>query len=184
DDIEADLKPTTTPGYNPGGSKSPEELAKLDAEDESLARWKASLGITPGSTTFGNGPKASKTISLDVTNPAAIEAATKKKPIIIKEGVEYNVRITFKVNHSIISGARYIQVVKSTGVKDKLEQMLGSYGPNPSGEPYHKNFDSEESPSGMMARILSYNVHSRVVDDDGEIYGEWKWHFKLAKEWE
>ena len=51
-----------------------------------------------------------------------------------------------------------------------MEQMLGSYGVNPKGEPYVKNFDPEESPSGMMARSGTYNVRSRVVDDDGEVY--------------
>ena len=53
---------------------------------------------------------------------------------------------------------------------DKLEQMLGSYGPSPSGEPYIKNFDPEESPSGILARSGTYSVRSRVVDDDGEVY--------------
>jgi hypothetical protein len=53
---------------------------------------------------------------------------------------------------------------------DKLEQMLGSYGPSPKGEPYTKNFDPEESPSGMLARSGSYNVRSRVIDDDGEVF--------------
>lgn len=53
---------------------------------------------------------------------------------------------------------------------DKLEQMLGSYGPSPDGKPYIKNFDPEESPSGMLARSGTYNVRSRVIDDDGEIY--------------
>lgn len=48
--------------------------------------------------------------------------------------------------------------------------MLGSYGPHPKGEPYIKNFDPEESPSGMLARSGTYNVRSRVVDDDGEVY--------------
>ena len=51
---------------------------------------------------------------------------------------------------------------------DKLEQMLGSYGPRP--EAYAKNFDPEESPSGMLARSGSYSVRSRVIDDDGEVY--------------
>ena len=46
--------------------------------------------------------------------------------------------------------------------------MLGSYAPAPT--PYTKNFEPEESPSGMLARSGSYNVRSRVVDDDGEIY--------------
>jgi len=47
-------------GYNPGGYKSPEELANLDAEDESLARWKASLGIVPGTSSAESGPKVMK----------------------------------------------------------------------------------------------------------------------------
>ena len=51
---------------------------------------------------------------------------------------------------------------------DKLEQMLGSYGPRQ--EPYSKDFDPDESPSGLLARSGSYNVKSRVVDDDGEVY--------------
>ena len=53
---------------------------------------------------------------------------------------------------------------------DKLEQMLGSYGPHPKGEAYTKNFDPEESPSGALARMGSFNVRSRVVDDDGGVY--------------
>lgn len=54
---------------------------------------------------------------------------------------------------------------------DKLEQMLGSYGPNTAETPFYiKNFDPEESPSGMLARSGSYSVRSRVIDDDGEVY--------------
>lgn len=83
-----------------------------------------------------------------------------------------------------------------------MEQMLGSYGPHPQGEPYTKNFDPEESPSGMLARSGTYHVRSRVVDDDGEVFAgthtspqnivnplihlyltDWEWSFKLAKEW-
>lgn len=48
--------------------------------------------------------------------------------------------------------------------------MLGSYGPSPTGESYIKNFEPEESPSGMLARSGTYSVRSRVVDDDGEVY--------------
>lgn len=48
--------------------------------------------------------------------------------------------------------------------------MLGSYGPHPQGESYVKNFEAEESPSGVLARAPSYNVRSRVIDDDGEVY--------------
>jgi len=45
-------------GYKPGAAKTAEEYANLDAEDESLARWKASLGIVPGSANeAASGPK-------------------------------------------------------------------------------------------------------------------------------
>jgi len=195
-DEQDDLKPTATPGFKLGAAKTAAELASLDAEDESLARWKASLGIVPGATAAeASGPKvtvltleldsptlpAGKSIVIDLKDPSKL-ADLKKNPVIIKEGVEYNVRITFKVNHSIISGVRYIQVVKRAGLKvDKLEQMLGSYGPN--AEPYTKNFDPETSPSGLLARSGSYSVRSRVVDDDGEVYADWDWVFKLEKEW-
>ena len=53
---------------------------------------------------------------------------------------------------------------------DKLEQMLGSYGPSATGEPYAKNFDSEEMPGGLVARSGTYTVQSRVIDDDGNVY--------------
>ncbi|KAI0720266.1 rho GDP-dissociation inhibitor [Cerioporus squamosus] len=194
---EDDFAPTNTPGYKPTAAKSVDEYAKLDAEDESLARWKASLGIVPGAASAASGPKvtilslelasptlpAGKHLVMNLQDPAEL-ASFKKNPVTIKEGVEYNVRITFKVNHSIISGVRYMQVVKRSGVKvDKMEQMLGSYGPHPKGEPYVKNFDTEESPSGMLARSGTYHVRSRVVDDDGEVYADWEWCFKIGKEW-
>ena len=67
------------------------------------------------------------------------------------------------------ASCRVIAVVYVVTV-DKLEQMLGSYGPHPKGEAYTKNFDPEESPSGMLARSGTYNVRSRVIDDDGEVY--------------
>ncbi|THG95505.1 hypothetical protein EW026_g6164 [Hermanssonia centrifuga] len=185
---EDDFAPSSTPGYKPGGVKNVDELAQLDAEDESLARWKASLGIVPGAAAaVASGPKvtilslelaspsmpADKTLSMELANPAEMESM-KKNPVHIKEGVLYNVRIKFKVNHSIISGVKYIQVVKRSGIKvDKMEQMLGSYGPTPTGEPHVKNFPEEESPSGLLARSGTYNVRSRVVDDDGEIYAAW-----------
>lgn len=64
---------------------------------------------------------------------------------------------------------------------DKLESMIGSYGPSP--DPVTKRFVSEEAPSGMLARSGSYAVRSRVIDDDKNVYVDFEWTFKLAKEW-
>lgn len=45
---DEELRPTQTQGYKVGEQKTVDELANLDANDESLNRWKASLGIGAG----------------------------------------------------------------------------------------------------------------------------------------
>jgi RHO protein GDP dissociation inhibitor len=42
---EDDLAPTQTAGYKVGEKKSLQEYETLDANDESLKKWKASLGL-------------------------------------------------------------------------------------------------------------------------------------------
>jgi hypothetical protein len=42
---------------------------------------------------------------------------------------------------------------------------------------------NSHSPTGMLARSGSYAVRSRVIDDDGKVYADFEWTFKLAKEW-
>lgn len=64
---------------------------------------------------------------------------------------------------------------------DKLEEMLGSYGPSQTGEPYKKDFEPDESPSGMIARSGTYNVRSRVIDDDNTVYIGAYYHEALEK---
>ena len=60
---------------------------------------------------------------------------------------------------------------------DKMEEMIGSYGPR--AEPYEKTFASSEAPSGLLARG-NYSVRSRVVDDDGNVFADWEWAFKVS----
>ncbi|KAK1927243.1 immunoglobulin E-set [Papiliotrema laurentii] len=188
-----ELVPTQTDGYKVGQSRTVAELAALDKEDESLQRWKQSLGIgaSAGSggakkvvlrTLFLSSPTLAKPIVIDLTQPPVELAKLKKEPITIKEGVEYSVGITFVVENEIISGLKYLQVVKRSGIRvDKTEAMLGSYGPQAT--PYEKIFASEESPSGMLARSGSYVVRSRVIDDDDQVWLDFEWGFKLGKEW-
>jgi len=191
---DEDLAPTMTEGYKPGEKKSVTEYAQLDANDESLNKWKQSLGIGAGVAGDASGPNvvvsalllnsASRPdgpIILDLTKPEQL-ADLKKHPVTIKEGAEYSVELSFKVNHSIVSGLRYLQVVKRAGMKvDKLESMIGSYGP--SADLLKKEFISEDAPTGMLARSGTFSVRSRVVDDDGHIHADFEWYFKIGKEW-
>lgn len=46
--------------------------------------------------------------------------------------------------------------------------MIGSYGP--SSDPHVKRFESDEAPSGMLARSGTYAARSRITDDDGTVW--------------
>lgn len=46
-------------------------------------------------------------------------------PFTIKEGAEYRMRVKFRVQHEVISGLRYLHVVKRKGLTvDKTDQMM------------------------------------------------------------
>jgi hypothetical protein len=106
-------------------------------------------------------------------------AKTKASPLTIKEGADYRMKVKFRVQHDIVTGLKYLQVVKRAGVTiDKTDEMIGSYGPQ--AEPYTKAFQPEQAPSGMMARG-HYSAKSRFMDDDKNLYLEWEWSFDIKK---
>ncbi|KAJ3355695.1 hypothetical protein HDU83_002700 [Entophlyctis luteolus] len=188
---------TSSVGYKAGAKKTAAELAEMDAADESLRKWKESLGIKSG----GGGVNTSDPrnvvllsiamesagrpdVVLTLDTPEAI-AALDSQIITIKEGVEYRLKVKFRVNHDVVSGLKYMHVVKRSGLKvDKADEMLGSYGPSAvRADVYEKKFPIEEAPSGMLARGR-YSVKSRFIDDDQHIYLEWSWSFDIKKDWE
>jgi len=195
-----ELKPSTTEGYKVGEKKSVDEYAKLDAEDESLARWKQSLGIGAGSAggSLGEPGDSRRVVILQlcllitgrpdvVINLGAPEALEqlRAKPFTIKEGAEYRMKVRFRVQHEVISGLRYLQLVKRKGIKvDKSDEMMGSYGPNTPETPYYeKTFTEEEAPSGMIYRG-NYTAFSRFMDDDHTSHLEFNWTFDIKKNWD
>ncbi|KAJ3003887.1 UNVERIFIED_CONTAM: hypothetical protein HDU68_005446 [Siphonaria sp. JEL0065] len=181
-------------GYKAGAKKTAQELAELDAADESLRKWKESLGIKAGGAAVkSDDPRnvvllhiamesaGRPDVIIPLDTPAAIEAL-KTQVMTIKEGVEYRLKVKFRVNHDVVSGLKYLHVVKRSGLKvDKADEMLGSYGP--AAEVYEKKFPLEDAPSGMLARG-HYNVKSRFVDDDQHVHLEWSWSFDIKKEWD
>ncbi|KOV17638.1 hypothetical protein ADK60_27235 [Streptomyces sp. XY431] len=105
-------------------------------------------------------------------------------PVVFKEGAEYSLGVEFRVNPGDISRYTYVHLVKRAGVKvDKLEGTLGSYGPSPEGRPYKKELTTEEMPEGVLARSGTYAVQSRILDDDGTVYADFKWSYKIAADW-
>ena len=103
-----------------------------------MRRWKESLGIGPNSTAAANEPAKVSILSLTLVvegRPDIVvdlkggdpSAALKNNVFKIKEGATFRLKVKFRVFGQIISGLKYIQVVKRLGVTvGRDEEMLVS----------------------------------------------------------
>lgn len=105
----------------------------------------------------------------------------KKETFVIKEGVQYRIRIDFIVQREIVHGLKYVQKTTRLGVPvDKMVHMVGSYPPKVEVQSY--TTPVEEAPQGMMARG-TYSVGSLFTDDDKSEHLKWEWAFEIKKDW-
>jgi len=179
--------------YKAPPQKTIEELLKLDNEDESLRKYKETL--------LGS---QADTILIDPNNPAKVIvkrlalvvagrpdmvleldgvdlSQLKKQTFIIKEGIQYKIRVEFYVQREIVHGLKYQQKTSRLGVNvDKMVHMVGSYPPKAEIQSFTTNF--EEAPSGLLARG-DYTVSSFFTDDDGHSHLKWEWSLNVSKDW-
>ncbi|MCJ1325629.1 hypothetical protein MMC10_002292 [Thelotrema lepadinum] len=169
-----------------------------DQNDESLNRWKASLGLSTGKplsvdpndkrrcviTSLALEVPGRQDFVIDLSAPGALEGL-KSKPFTIKEGAKFRMKANFRVQHEVLSGLKYLQVVKRKGIRvSKDQEMLGSYAPNTEDKRvYEKKFVEDEAPSGMMARG-HYDAVSKFMDDDEHTHLQFDWSFDIKKDWD
>jgi hypothetical protein len=112
-----------------------------DEGDESLQRYKQSLGLGGGTDLSDpNDPRVCIIQSLtmespgrdpvviDLTAPGSVDNL-KKTPFKIKEGATFTMTAHFKVQHEILSGLHYVQVIKRKGIRipgGKSDEMIVS----------------------------------------------------------
>lgn len=126
-------------GLMPHLQPYPNPLA-TDQNDESLNRWKASLGLSTGKalavdptdkrrcviTSLALEVPGRSDFVIDLTAPGALEGL-KSKPFTIKEGAKFRMKANFRVQHEVLSGLKYLQVVKRKGIRvSKDQEMLVS----------------------------------------------------------
>ncbi|KAF3851887.1 hypothetical protein F7725_005242 [Dissostichus mawsoni] len=132
--IAAENEEPDSVNYKPPAQKSLKEIQELDKDDESLRKYKETL--------LGSGPSGADptTPNVQVTqmslvcetapDPLILDLqgdleAFKKQCFVLKEGVEYKIKISFKVNTEIVSGLKYVQQTYRKGIKSLLAR--GNY---------------------------------------------------------
>ncbi|XP_065119190.1 rho GDP-dissociation inhibitor 1 [Paramisgurnus dabryanus] len=188
--IAAENEDTESVNYKPPAQKSLQEIQELDKDDESLRKYKEALLGAGGVAVDPNAPNVQVTrlTLMCETAPAPLTLdlqgdleSFKKQSFILKEGVEYKIKITFKVNKEIVSGLKYVQQTFRKGVKiDKTDYMVGSYGPRPT--EYEFLTPLEEAPKGLLARG-TYTIKSKFTDDDKHDHLSWEWNLNIKKDW-
>ncbi|XP_061079664.1 rho GDP-dissociation inhibitor 1 [Conger conger] len=176
--------------YKAPAQKSLKEIQELDQHDESLKKYKEAL---LGSTAINEDPNIPNvqvtrlTLLCDAApGPLTLDLQGdlekfKKESFVLQEGVEYRIKISFKVNKEIVSGLKYVQQTFRKKVKvDKSDYMVGSYGPRET--EYEFLTPLEEAPKGMIARG-TYNIKSKFTDDDKCDHLSWDWNINIKKEW-
>ncbi len=119
-------------------SQAPTTHHEADAGDESLQRYKESLGLGKGKDLSDpNDPRVCiiqsltmestgrEPVTIDLRTPGS-ESTLKDRPFKIKEGSKFNMIASFKVQHEILSGLKYVQVVKRGLLKNKDVEMIVS----------------------------------------------------------
>uniref|UniRef100_A0A803W448 Rho GDP dissociation inhibitor gamma n=4 Tax=Passeriformes TaxID=9126 RepID=A0A803W448_FICAL len=177
--------------YKTPEKKSLQEIQELDPGDESLRKYKqALLGAIPAAVD-ASVPNVQVTkltlmceqapgpITMDLTGDLE---ELRGRAFVLKEGVDYRVKVSFKVNREIVCGLRCLHLTYRRGRPvDRDVFMVGSYAPR--AEEYEVVTPAEEAPRGWLARG-SYRVRSLVTDDDKSEHLSWEWGLCIKKAWE
>ena len=188
-----------TPGYKISKKVDMGTIMQMDAEDESLRKYKEALlgKALAGDVAPSDDPrrvviKEMRVIVKDRPGGDIVydlaqkgsEEKLKDTPFTLKEQCEYKIQVSFKIQHEIVAGLKFVNMVYRKGVRvAKEEEMLGSFPPQ--SDPHVVVFPRhgwEEAPSGMLSRG-SYKGRHKFVDDDGQTHLEYEYAFAIKKDW-
>lgn len=183
--------PEETPGYQAPAQKSLDDIQNLDADDESLVKYKQTLlaGVDPDAAPADDPRRVvvkSMAFVVDGRDDVVLDlmgdlGALKERSLIVKEGIEFRLQLTFRVQHEIVSGLKYHHTISRKGITvDKQSYMVGSYPPK--AESHTFTCPADEAPKGMMARG-NYKIKSKFIDDDKNVHLAWEWSMDIKKDW-
>jgi len=163
--------------------------------DPAMIAYMKSLGIDPDYVAPANDPRRVVVNELavifkDHEKPHVLKFETeediknaKKHPLIIKEGCEYKLRVSVRVQHNVVLGLKIINTVSKLGTTlSKDTEMLGTYPPkNDFQHIFIPDKGWAEAPTGFVARG-EYSAKMKFTDDDAAKHLEFDYTIKIAKD--
>ncbi|KAF5726996.1 rho GDP-dissociation inhibitor 1-like [Tripterygium wilfordii] len=183
-----DDKVAAAAGFVPGPLLSLKEQIEKDKEDDSLRRWKETLlGCLEGDLNGQMEPEVDfRSISIisddfgEIITPLPVSDNQSSGVLFtLREGSQYQLKLTFSVLHNIVSGLTYSNSVWKGGLQvDQSKGMLGTFAPQR--EPYVHLLEEETTPSGALARGI-YSAKLKFEDDDKRCHMELRYSFEIKK---
>lgn len=96
----------------------------------------------------------------------------------MKEGCNYKFRLSFRVQHEIVAGLKFVNTVRKTMLSQTEELVIGSYPP--ASTPHVFEFPRSgynEAPSGMLYRG-GYHARDQFIDSDGVCHLQYEYDFR------
>merc|ERR1712098_440726 len=167
-----------------------------EANDPAMIAYLKSLGIDPDYVPPKDDPRRVVVSGLsvkfkDYDKPVIMNFGTdeelkaaKKTPMIIKEGCDYRMTITFRVQHTVVLGLKIQNSISKLGKTiAKDVEILGSYPPKNEFQSIDipKN-EWNTAPTGSLSRG-EYKAKMKFMDDDGNCHLEFDYVIKIAKDY-
>lgn len=106
------------------------------------------------------------------------------KGITMKEGCKYKFKLSFRVQHEIIAGIKFVNIVKKAVFSNTDELMIGSYPPASTPHVFEfPRYGYNEAPKGMLYRG-KYKSKNQFIDSDGTKHLEFEYELEIKKSWE
>lgn len=169
------------------------EILDKDSEDESLKRYKESLGLLKAANIKSNdsrrivikafGVEFSKKEHSTIIRKLELEEDIKKlkeDPISIKQGVFIRLVVTFRVNNEMVNLLKFHNTLKKGIISHTEEFVMGSYAASDTDIVYKTEYF--EAPSGIFGRGI-FNCSTKFMESNANLL-EIQYKLKITKDWE
>lgn len=173
------------------------DILALDIEDESLRKYKETLLGSAAHGDLGNINDPRKLIIeefrvlfapeenlpdliFNLNSSEGLELL-KNQGMTLREGVKFKFRITFRVQHEILCGIKFVNTMNRMLISETEELVLGSYPPSSTPHIFEfPKWDYNEAPKGMLFRG-KYQVVNSFVDSDKNTHLKFEYECSFVK---